>query len=129
MAQLARTSFHERMQRLEESLSPLATRSYPALRDEPEPDSDHRTPFQRDRDRIAYREASGATITYGQLVEAMQARPRRSHGPTFIEGGNRIEFVIGFLSAMNAGASALLEVNTALAPHPDPLPEAEGIRK
>src|SRR5215213_2573329 len=55
MAQLARTSFRERIERLEdESLSPLATRSYPAVRAEPEPDSDHRTPFQRDRDRIVH---------------------------------------------------------------------------
>ncbi len=54
MAQLARTSFQERIERLEESLSPLATRSYPAVRAEPEPDSDHRTPFQRDRDRIVH---------------------------------------------------------------------------
>jgi dGTPase len=55
MAQLARTSFRERIERLEdESLSPLATRSYPAARAEPEPDSDHRTPFQRDRDRIVH---------------------------------------------------------------------------
>jgi dGTPase len=57
MAQLARTSFRERMERLEESLSPLATRSYPAVRAEPEPDSDHRTPFQRDRDRIVHSKA------------------------------------------------------------------------
>jgi dGTPase len=54
MAQLARTSFRERIERLEDSLSPLATRSYPAVREEPEPDSDHRTPFQRDRDRIVH---------------------------------------------------------------------------
>src|SRR5918997_801948 len=58
MAQLARTSFRERMERLEdESLSPLATRSYPAVRAEPEADSDHRTPFQRDRDRIVHTKA------------------------------------------------------------------------
>jgi dGTPase len=58
MAQLARTSFRERIERLEdESLSPLATRSYPGLREEPEPDSDHRTPFQRDRDRIVHSKA------------------------------------------------------------------------
>ena len=57
MAQLARTSFRERIERLEESLSPLATRSYPARREEPEPDSDHRTPFQRDRDRIVHSKA------------------------------------------------------------------------
>ena len=57
MAQLARTSFRDRIERLEESLSPLATRSYPAEREEPEPDSDHRTPFQRDRDRIVHSKA------------------------------------------------------------------------
>jgi dGTPase len=58
MAQLARTSFRERIERLEEeSLSPLAARSYPARREEPEPDSDHRTPFQRDRDRIVHSKA------------------------------------------------------------------------
>jgi dGTPase len=60
MAQLARTSFRERIERLEESLSPLATRSYPAVREEPEPDSDHRTPFQRDRDRSCIRRRFGA---------------------------------------------------------------------
>jgi dGTPase len=57
MAQLARTSFRERIERVEESLSPLATRSYPAVREEAEPDSDHRTPFQRDRDRIVHSKA------------------------------------------------------------------------
>ena len=46
------------MERLErESLSPLATRSYPARRDVEEPDSGHRTPFQRDRDRIVHSKA------------------------------------------------------------------------
>jgi dGTPase len=34
-----------------------ATRSYPAQRREPEPDSPVRTPFQRDRDRIAHSKA------------------------------------------------------------------------
>src|SRR3982751_134155 len=58
MAQLARTSFRERIETLEsESLSPLAMRSYPARRRRPEPDSDHRTPFQRDRDRIVHSKA------------------------------------------------------------------------
>jgi dGTPase len=58
MAQVARISFRERMERLEEeSLSPLAERSYPARREEQEPDSDHRTPFQRDRDRIVHSKA------------------------------------------------------------------------
>ena len=40
-----------------EYLWELATPSYPALRREPEPDSPVRTPFQRDRDRIAHSKA------------------------------------------------------------------------
>ncbi|MGZ4178708.1 MAG: deoxyguanosinetriphosphate triphosphohydrolase, partial [Solirubrobacteraceae bacterium] len=35
-------------------LSPLATPSYPARRQHPEPDCGLRTPFQRDRDRIVH---------------------------------------------------------------------------
>jgi len=35
-------------------MSPLGTRSYPASRARPEPDAPHRTPFQRDRDRIVH---------------------------------------------------------------------------
>src|ERR671923_2439168 len=51
-------SFRERIERLEEELlSPLAARSYPARRDRPEEDSSHRTPFQRDRDRIVHSKA------------------------------------------------------------------------
>jgi dGTPase len=47
--------FHERVAAAEERwLSPLATRSYPATRRRPEPDARHRTPFQRDRDRIVH---------------------------------------------------------------------------
>jgi dGTPase len=38
----------------EEFLAPQATRSYPAQRRRPEPDSPLRTPFQRDRDRIVH---------------------------------------------------------------------------
>src|ERR687893_3292969 len=58
MAQaFTRLSFRARVERDEEQLSPLATRSYPALRELPEPDSDHRTPFQRDRDRIVHSKA------------------------------------------------------------------------
>ena len=53
----ARSSFRARVERHEQQLSPLATRSYPALREVPEPDSDHRTPFQRDRDRIVHSKA------------------------------------------------------------------------
>jgi dGTPase len=41
----------------EATLSPAATRSYPALRAAPEPDSPMRTPFQRDRDRIVHSKA------------------------------------------------------------------------
>jgi dGTPase len=46
------------MQAFEQArLSPLATRSYPALRTIPEQDSPVRTPFQRDRDRIVHSKA------------------------------------------------------------------------
>src|ERR1700734_1207390 len=38
----------------ERTLSPLAVRSYPAVRERPEPDCGIRTPFQRDRDRIVH---------------------------------------------------------------------------
>src|ERR1039458_7695799 len=38
----------------EEALSPLAARSYPAVRARVETDSGLRTPFQRDRDRIVH---------------------------------------------------------------------------
>ncbi len=57
MAQASRTPFRERIERREADLSPLATRSYPARRAEDEADSDHRTPFQRDRDRIVHSKA------------------------------------------------------------------------
>src|SRR2546423_980316 len=40
-----------------EWLAAGATRSYPADRREPEPDSPLRTPFQRDRDRIVHSKA------------------------------------------------------------------------
>jgi dGTPase len=54
----ASAPFRERVEYLEDSFrSPLATRSYPALREREEPDSDHRTPFQRDRDRIVHSKA------------------------------------------------------------------------
>jgi dGTPase len=43
--------------REEADLSPLATRSYPALRAMTEPDCGLRTPFQRDRDRIVHSKA------------------------------------------------------------------------
>jgi len=57
MPDLAQISFRERIERSEEQLSPLAARSYPARRERPEEDSDHRTPFQRDRDRIVHSKA------------------------------------------------------------------------
>src|ERR1022692_3266293 len=47
--------FAERRRRYEqEALSPLAARSYPALRARAEQDCELRTPFQRDRDRIVH---------------------------------------------------------------------------
>jgi dGTPase len=57
-AQLASDTFRERIERIEElALSPLAEPSYPARREREEPDSAHRTPFQRDRDRIVHSKA------------------------------------------------------------------------
>ena len=54
----AAASFRERIESFEEErLSPLAARSYPARRERPEEDSEHRTPFQRDRDRIVHSKA------------------------------------------------------------------------
>ena len=48
-------AFAERIREQEEMLlSPLAARSYPALRARPEQDCALRTPFQRDRDRIVH---------------------------------------------------------------------------
>jgi dGTPase len=50
--------FRDRIEALEaRSLSPLAARSYPAIRALPEQDSPLRTPFQRDRDRIVHSKA------------------------------------------------------------------------
>ena len=50
--------FADRMARREDQeLSALAARAYPALRARPEDDSPHRTPFQRDRDRIVHTRA------------------------------------------------------------------------
>jgi dGTPase len=47
--------FEQRIRAQEErELAPAAARSYPADRLRPEPDSPHRTPFQRDRDRIVH---------------------------------------------------------------------------
>jgi dGTPase len=47
--------FPERVTAFEDQwLSPLATRSYPARRARVEADAAHRTPFQRDRDRIVH---------------------------------------------------------------------------
>jgi dGTPase len=49
------TEFEDRIISWEEEfLVPEATRSYPARRQRPEPDSPLRTPFQRDRDRIVH---------------------------------------------------------------------------
>ena len=51
-------AFRQRIERAEsEFLWERATRSYPAIRREPEPDSPLRTPFQRDRDRIVHSKA------------------------------------------------------------------------
>jgi dGTPase len=49
------SGFADRVDALEDAaLAARATRSYPARRADPEPDAAHRTPFQRDRDRIVH---------------------------------------------------------------------------
>jgi dGTPase len=56
--ELASAGFAERVREQEERLlSPLAARSYPALRAHQEDDCSLRTPFQRDRDRIVHSKA------------------------------------------------------------------------
>src|SRR6201985_2070231 len=51
-------AFERRIREREErEFSPLAVRSYPAQRMQPEPDCGLRTPFQRDRDRIVHSKA------------------------------------------------------------------------
>jgi dGTPase len=51
----AHAAFHQRIRELEESLSPLAVRSYETRgRANSEEESSVRTPFQRDRDRIVH---------------------------------------------------------------------------
>ena len=58
MSAEATATFEDRIRSWEaEYLWEPATRSYPALRAEPEPDSPVRTPFQRDRDRIVHSKA------------------------------------------------------------------------
>jgi dGTPase len=55
---LVADDYATRIQAWEESyLSPLAARSYPAVREREEPDCGLRTPFQRDRDRIVHSKA------------------------------------------------------------------------
>jgi dGTPase len=55
---LVRDTYAERIRAWEESgLSPLAARSYPALRAVAEEECSLRTPFQRDRDRIVHSKA------------------------------------------------------------------------
>lgn len=50
--------FHARQQAREAAtLSELATPTYPAVRERPEPDAPNRTPLQRDRDRIVHSKA------------------------------------------------------------------------
>ena len=52
------SAFAARVQEREQrELSPLAARSYPALRERPEAECGLRTPFQRDRDRIVHSKA------------------------------------------------------------------------
>ena len=76
-------SFEERVRAHEERvLSPLAARSYPALRRVPEEDCSLRTPFQRDRDRIVHSKAFRRLRHKTQVFVAPEGdhyRPRLTH--------------------------------------------------
>ena len=62
-------------EREERELSPLATRSYPSDRAQPEEDCGLRTPFQRDRDRIVHSKAFRRLKSKTQVFVA----PRDDH--------------------------------------------------
>jgi dGTPase len=62
----------------DEFLWERATRSYPARRREPEPDSPVRTPFQRDRDRIAHSKAFRRLKHKTQVFIAPEGDPYRT---------------------------------------------------
>src|SRR4051812_22593443 len=66
------------MEQREELYSPRAERSYPARREQPEEDSPHRTPFQRDRDRIVHSKAFRRLNHKTQVFTA----PGGAHSPT-----------------------------------------------
>src|ERR1700729_744576 len=66
----------------ERTLSPLAVRSYPAVRAAPEADCGLRTPFQRDRDRILHCKASRGLKSKTQVFVSPGGdhyRPRLPH--------------------------------------------------
>ena len=79
----APTSFRSRVERIEaEHRSPLATPSYPAHRAREEADSEHRTPFQRDRDRIVHSKAFRRLMHKTQVLVAPEGdhyRTRLTH--------------------------------------------------
>lgn len=62
-----------------------------------------------DAGRVAYAEqATGRTITYGDLVEAVQAAAAADAPPAVVlRGGNRIDFVVSFLAALTSGRAVL----------------------
>ena len=76
-------TFADDRRELEElMLSPLAARSYPALRVHPEEDCSLRTPFQRDRDRIVHSKAFRRLMHKTQVFVAPQGdhfRTRLTH--------------------------------------------------